>query len=271
MEEILKNIVDYLAYLNDRLGLSTSVHFTEKCVSRLPEKYFSRLLPYNVHKNPYCVFVKKERGAACVLAQRQIQSVDRRDGFCRVCHAGVCEYVQLFRTGDQVLGHVSVSGFRCPETHVPPEDRSRWEENLSDQPLPETLCRTVIPPLCRMLELFFMFPMDMESRDEYNLILQYINERHGQVSLEELSSHFGRSRSYVSHLFNQRCGMTLRAYCNDLKLSYAQRLLTTTEVSVTEAALDAGFNDVAYFIGLFRDRFGQTPLQYRKQMIRSNA
>ena len=53
-------------------------------------------------------------------------------------------------------------------------------------------------------------------------------------------------------------------YCNNLKLSDAKKLLLETDASVTEIALDVGFNDAAYFINLFRKSYGITPLQYRK-------
>lgn len=266
MEEILDNIVSYLEFLNTQQGFSATVHFTEKTVSRFPESLFRRLLPYNVHMNPYCALVKKDRWDTCVASQREVQNMEYRGGFCRTCHAGVREYVHQIRSGGEILGYVSVSGFRCAGTQVPPEDRKCWEENLSPEPVPQDRCQVLVPPLCRMFELLFTFPTAKENRDEYNLILQYINERHGQITLEELGTHFGRSRSYISHLFNERCSMTLRAYCNELKLNYAKKLLTTTEVPVTEVALDAGYNDVSYFIVLFRERFGETPLRYRKQL-----
>lgn len=265
MESLMDNIVSYLEYLNTRQELNVTVHFSDVTVSRIPEPFFRRLLPYNVHMNPYCIQVKKDRWDICVAAQREVEQADCPGGYCRSCHAGVREYVHSIRTGGETVGYVSVSGYQCYQTQIPREDRKCWEENLSPEPLPLDRCKVLIPPLCRMFELLFTYPLVTERRDEYNLILQYINERHGQITLEELGTHFGRSRSHISHLFNERCSMTLRAYCNELKLDYAKKLLTTTEVPVTEIALDAGYNDVSYFIVLFRERFGETPLQFRKR------
>ncbi len=266
MDALMDNILSYLEYLNGQQCLHTTVHFSDATVTRIPERFFSRLLPYNVHMNPYCIYVKKERWDACLCAQREVLQADCPGGYCRSCHAGVREYVHPIRVGGQTEGYVSVSGYQCYQTPIPRSDRKCWEENLSGDPLPLEQCRVLIPPLCRMFELLFTYPISTDQRDEYNLILQYINERHGQISLEELGTHFGRSRSHISHLFNERCSMTLRAYCNELKLNYAKKLLTTTEVPITEIALDAGYNDVSYFIVLFKERFGQTPLQFRKQV-----
>ena len=74
-----------------------------------------------------------------------------------------------------------------------------------------------------------------------------------------------RSRSYISHMFKSRCGVTIRAYCNRLKLEDAKNLLGKTDLPITEIALNVGFGDVSYFIRLFRERFSMTPLQYRKE------
>ena len=265
MEKILKNIIDYLEYLNNELNYNVTVHFTEKCISRIPEKFFSKLLPYNVHKNPYCIFVKKNKWEKCICSQREIQKINAKEGLCRICHAGVKEFVQLFFSGEEVLGYVAVSGFRELNANLLPEDFARWQAELSAKPFPKKACDALIPPLCRMFETFFSFPMQKEN-DEYNLILQYIFERHGQVGLEELAIHFSRSKSYLSHLFNARSGITLKAYCNKLKLDYAKMLLTATDKTVTDIAFEVGYNDVAYFIGLFKETFKKTPLQYRKQI-----
>jgi AraC-like DNA-binding protein len=34
--------------------------------------------------------------------------------------------------------------------------------------------------------------------------------------------------------------------------------------SVTEAAFDLGYENISYFISLFKDRYGVTPKQYKK-------
>ena len=58
--------------------------------------------------------------------------------------------------------------------------------------------------------------------------------------------------------------MNLRNYCNNLKLEDAKNLLSKTDIPITEIAFDVGFNDVSYFIQLFKNKFSTTPLKYRK-------
>jgi hypothetical protein len=54
--------------------------------------------------------------------------------------------------------------------------------------------------------------------------------------------------------------MTIRAYCNALKLEDSKTLLLTTDYSITDIALDLGFSDTSYFISLFKKKYGISPL-----------
>ena len=268
MQGLIDEITHYLDYLNNTLHLSTSVHFEPLQISRFSEKVLRALLPYNTHKNPYCIMVKGQgQEKLCIRNQRLVLKKCRKEkNFCGECHAGVYEYIHAICGKDGTVGCVSVSGYRKAAPARKKINIELWEKNLVQEEIPLTLCETVIPPLCRMLEMLTAQPKENPS-GEYNLILQYINEHHASVSLDELCRHFCRSRSYISHMFKSTSGMTIRAYCNKLKLEMAKNLLTKTDLPITEVAFDAGFNDVSYFIALFRRKFGMSPLRYRKKEV----
>ena len=105
-----------------------------------------------------------------------------------------------------------------------------------------------------------------EHTNENSLILQYLGEYHSSVTLDDLSKRFSRSKSHLSHMFKKENGMSVRAYCNMLKINDAKNLLRNTELSVSDIAYDTGFDDVSYFIYTFRKETGITPLQYRKNL-----
>ena len=121
----------------------------------------------------------------------------------------------------------------------------------------------MIPPLSCMLERLFYEHRENET-DEYNQILQFLNEYHANISVSHIAEYFGRSVSHISHLFKSKSGISVSEYCNRLRLCDAEKLLRKTNLSVTQIALDVGFCDTSYFIRLFKKRYNQSPLQYRK-------
>ena len=81
----------------------------------------------------------------------------------------------------------------------------------------------------------------------------------------------GYSPSYISHTFKRRFGKTLRAYCNILKIRDAEHLLVSTDLSITDVALSSGFNDLSYFINVFRAETGMSPLEWRRKYKNKRA
>jgi len=265
MEIIIKKITSYLEYLNNNCNLSVSIHFDKSVFDSLPRQIITLLLPYNSHINPYCMVVKAASHSKCLLDQREILKKCKKDeSFCRVCHAGVYEYIYPICKNEDITGFAAVSGYRqkipSPDCNI---NTALWETALDERQIPLDLCNTVIPPLCIMLEQLLTNSSKAEET-EYNLILQFLNEYHANITLSDLSKHFNRSKSHISHLFKSECGMSIRAYCNNLKLEDAKILLKNTDIPITEIALNIGFNDPSYFIYLFRKSFGESPLQYRK-------
>ena len=71
------------------------------------------------------------------------------------------------------------------------------------------------------------------------------------------------SCSTLNRLFRKNLQISPHKYVEALKLSYAQKLLLEG-YSVTESCSQSGFPDCSRFICIFKERFGQTPLQYQK-------
>jgi len=124
----------------------------------------------------------------------------------------------------------------------------------------------LVPPLCFMLENLIE-AQDHKSSTEQNRMIAYVSENFAAMTLDSLSAYLGRSRSYISHLFKKTTGKSLRAYCNELKLFTSEKLLRSTEMTVTEIAFESGFEDTSYFVSIFKDKYGMTPYKYRKNHL----
>lgn len=84
------------------------------------------------------------------------------------------------------------------------------------------------------------------------------------LSLQKVAGLCHVSKSYFSRLFAKTAGETYSTYIARLKIERAKRLLTKTDITVTEISDMLGFNDSGYFIKLFKKCEGLTPLLYRR-------
>ncbi len=84
------------------------------------------------------------------------------------------------------------------------------------------------------------------------------------LSLEILSKEFGVSRFTLSRLFSDKLHTSFPGYVNEKRLEYARDLLSSTDMSVTQVALESGFGSSRTFFREFQDTFHTTPSEFRK-------
>ena len=267
MKKLLDNILSYFDYLERECRLFCTVHFTLESHALLSPQLLSALAPRMSHTHPYCHFVKAcGHHPECIRNQKQIHERIRegQEGILQVCHGGVCERIYPVKCERlPIAGYVCVTGYRedAPSDGVRVYDASLYGTLRTALP-PRNLTDTLLPPLCLMIARLAERTAD-EAGGEFKQILGYLAENHTHTTLDELAQHFGRSRSHISHLFKANTGLSLRAWCNELRLADARLLLQSTSLPVTEIAYEVGFEDVSYFIKLFREKYGVSPRKMR--------
>lgn len=73
------------------------------------------------------------------------------------------------------------------------------------------------------------------------------------------------SYSYFSRLFKRIMKKSFTEYVNYVRITEAQRMLISTEKSITDIALDIGFSTTSYFIDKFKRQVRMTPMQFRRK------
>ena len=73
------------------------------------------------------------------------------------------------------------------------------------------------------------------------------------------------NQEYFSRAFKKYTSRTFTDYLYDSRLEKAEELLTYTNRSVEEIYLECGFANRSSFFRRFAERYGMTPLKYRKQ------
>ncbi len=73
----------------------------------------------------------------------------------------------------------------------------------------------------------------------------------------------GRSPEHVNRTLRTLWGVSTTQLINEIRLEWARRQLQLTDDSVTSVAMEAGFENISYFIRIFKGRYGLTPQAYR--------
>ena len=88
--------------------------------------------------------------------------------------------------------------------------------------------------------------------------------------IDQLSSRLGMSRRALQLSFNSVAGTSPLAYLRSLRLNAVRRRLLSTsaaELSVSTAAMDAGFDHLGHFAGSYRALFGELPSETGRRMV----
>jgi transcriptional regulator GlxA family with amidase domain len=103
-------------------------------------------------------------------------------------------------------------------------------------------------------------PSDSLVREAMLIIEQNLSD----VSLfSRLPGALGVSLRQLERRFVADLGVTLREYRLQLRLARGKWMIEQTDRSITQIALDCGFNDCSHFSRSFRAQFDQTPSQLR--------
>ena len=93
--------------------------------------------------------------------------------------------------------------------------------------------------------------------------INYINNNYFDVDESRAAASVNMSYSYYSRIFRSVVGKSFKEYVNSVRINHAERLLVSTDMTVTEIAHSTGYATSSHFIENFRRQKGKTPKQYR--------
>jgi AraC-like DNA-binding protein len=98
--------------------------------------------------------------------------------------------------------------------------------------------------------------------------------REQPLRIEELCSLLRTSRRTLQNSFNDVTGTSPVVYLRNMRLNAARRRLMSTsasELSVSHAAMDAGFDHLGHFAGAYKALFGESPSMTARAPRRGKA
>ncbi len=95
-------------------------------------------------------------------------------------------------------------------------------------------------------------------------ILLYIQEHYREkIAIPDIARAVGISENYFSSFFSKHLKRSFASYLTEYRVNQSCILLETTDLPVTDIALECGFSTPSYYIQSFRRRKKMTPYRYR--------
>lgn len=84
------------------------------------------------------------------------------------------------------------------------------------------------------------------------------------LSIETIAKAMHFTPNYLGTVFKTVKGIGINRYLMNVRMENAQKLLRESSISVSEIALQCGFDNVTYFHSSFKKETGMTPSEYRE-------
>lgn len=96
---------------------------------------------------------------------------------------------------------------------------------------------------------------------------RYIEEHYMEnIGRSEIAEAVMLAPNYLSMLFHRETGQTIREYINLCRIEAAKRIMVSTQNSITDIALQVGFDNISYFSTIFKKYTNLSPGEYRHRL-----
>lgn len=110
-------------------------------------------------------------------------------------------------------------------------------------------------------------PQESEKSRYVDEIVIYIQSAFQQrLSLDDIAERLNLSKYHMCRVFKEMTGLTVMQYLTHVRLQRAKYLLEVdNEKTISDIALETGFDTASHFSRIFRKQVHQPPSKYRKE------
>jgi AraC-like DNA-binding protein len=115
------------------------------------------------------------------------------------------------------------------------------------------------------------YVVETEPQDstKMEVVYRHINDHFKrQISLEEISDKANMTVPAFCRYFKKTTGKTFTKLVNEYRVVHATKLLSESNMSITDVAFECGFNNFSHFNKLFKEFTGKSASKYRSELKR---
>ncbi len=171
-----------------------------------------------------------------------------------------CLEIELAENDMVIAGHLFerlASVYSNPYKEVTPLEKFETESAL----------RLLITPFLRLLS-DYRPPSQISGMIG---LLSFIENNLSQdLTLAELGRQVKLHPNYLSALFKEKMGLPPMVYLNRRRVQRAIYLIRTTDLTIGEITAEVGISNVQVFSKIFKKHIGQSPANFKKQVLAEN-
>ena len=117
----------------------------------------------------------------------------------------------------------------------------------------------------------FAFETEPQDSAKIDIVFKHINKNFQEhISLDEISDKVSMTVPAFCRYFKKVTGKTFTKLVNEYRVVHATKLLSESQMSITDISFECGFNNFSHFNKLFKEFTGKSASKYRselKQMV----
>jgi len=250
-------------------------------------------LPHHGHRNenPFCALVQETSRAcgSCLQVQEKLAAGAVNEPCTVHCPAGLCDTAVPVRLGDRLVGFLQTGQvFRKAPTRVQFERTRRlvgeWGVNVDPAKLQQAYFSTPVVPskkheaVVKLLSIFaqhlsmlsnqVVLQQDNAEPPVITRAKEYIQEHQTEnLRLGHVAKAVNTSTFYFCKMFKKVTGINFTDYLSRVRIEKSKNLLLNPNLRVSEIAFEVGFQSLTHFNRVFKKILGQSPTEYRAQLL----
>ena len=108
-------------------------------------------------------------------------------------------------------------------------------------------------------------PQDSKKIDN---VFNYVNQNfQNQITLDEIAELVSMTVPAFCRFFKKTTNKTFTKFVNEIRIVHATKLLSESEMTITDICYECGFNNFSHFNKLFNEFSGKSALKYRNEVM----
>lgn len=117
----------------------------------------------------------------------------------------------------------------------------------------------------------FTQDVSLQQSEPLKKVYEYVMTNFkSDISQTEVASKVGMNISAFSRFFHKSTKKTFTQFVNEVRLSYACRLIMEGEFNISQIAYESGYKNLSNFNSQFKTMFKQTPTEYKANLSRTH-